>query len=118
MNLEINIVLAQYILDAIIIVSIIGIVHGIKKKNKGVVKILSIWLIVTIVAVSIIHFDFTGANERVKTESNNADQIFQSKLKEPEKKVQEFNYKKEFTTESKDITNESDKIHENVEDEE
>ena len=114
MNPEINMVLTQYILDAMIIVSATGIAYGVKKKNKSVTIMLSIWLIVTIIASLVIHFDFTGANERVRTESNNANQIFQSKMKEPEKKVQEFNYKKDFAAESKDITDEADSIHKNI----
>ena len=114
MNPEINMVLTQYILDAMIIVSAAGIAYGVKKKNKSVTIMLSIWLIVTIIASLVIHFDFTGANERVRTESNNANQIFQSKMKEPEKKVQEFNYKKDFAAESKDITDEADSIHKNI----
>ena len=114
MDSGINVVLTQYILDAMIIVSIIGIIYGVRKKNKGIVKILSIWLIITIIASAIIHFDFTGVNERVKIEGNNADQIFQSKMKEPEKRTQEFNYSKDFKSESKDITDEADSIHKNI----
>ena len=114
MDSGINVVLTQYILDTMIIVSVIGIIYGVRKRNKKIVKMLSIWLIVTIIATSIIHFDFTGANERVKVESNEADQIFQSKMKEPEKRIQEFNYSKDFKSESKDITNEANKIHKNI----
>ena len=112
-----DIALTQYIFDVLIIISIIGIIYGIKKKSKYFTVFLILWLLTLTIASLTVYFNFTNSSKVIKMESNKASYIFQSKMKEPEKKIQEFNYSKDFKSESKDITNEADKIHKNIKDE-
>ena len=106
-----HIVLFQFLPDIFLIVAIGYLIYAFRKNEY---KKIAIGLFVfAIILKSIIFFDFTNSNKRVKEESQMSNQIFQSKM-EKAKRIPEFNYTKDYKDVSNSISNEANEIHNSI----
>jgi len=108
-----NFVLFQFLSDIGIFGIILLILWNLKYKkinNKIILFILGILFLLKFT----LYYNFANSTQRIKEELKNSNQIFESKLKEPVKKIQKFNYKKEFNNISNSINQEQNKIHNSI----
>jgi len=108
-----NFVLFQFLSDIGIFSIILLILWNLKTKkfdNKIILFILGILFLLKFT----LYYNFANSTERIKEELKNSNQIFERKLEEPIKKVQNFDYKKEFNDISKSIDKEQNKIHNSI----
>lgn len=109
-----NIVLFQYLGDIFILSSVIAIVLAYKMEKKGLIKILIVIDVIIFLLKGVIYFNFAEPTKRIKKEEQASTQIFQAKMKEPEKRIKEFNYTENFDDTSSSIDEEVNKIHKSV----
>jgi len=108
-----NVVLFQHIFDILIIVSLLMTYITYKKEHYDLAKIYLISTLVIVLLKGFVYFNFTNSDHRVKQENINSTKIFQAKMK-PIKKINEFNYSKDFKDASVTITKEVDKIRNSI----
>lgn len=109
-----SMVIFQYLIDLNFILSLGVIGFGYFKKRKNILKIGVLYLIILVTLKSVIYYNYTGSDKRIKEEAKQSTMVFQSKMKEPEEHIKQFNYSKEFKDTSSSITQEADEIHDNI----
>ena len=109
-----NVVIFQYLLDIMFIISTIGIIVSISKGKRKYTTFFGVGLGLVVFLSLFIYYDFTGTDKRIAVEKQNANNIFQSKMKEPKKEIKSFDYKEEYKDVSKSISTEASDIHKEV----
>ena len=109
-----NVVFFQYFFDLIILISVVGMILGVMKKKNKLRNFSIIVFILTLLSSYFVFVNFTGTTKRIAVEKQNANNIFQSRMKEPKEVIKNFNYKEQFKDVSKTITTQANDIHKEV----